>query len=92
MAPSDCFNLIEIPWLFGIHDGVILSMAREPEVSIDRGRGRTIPASLSEGEVEEIASFGSKWVDCVASDGEHFACSSGRVAYVWSPDSPNQYR
>ena len=74
------------PLAFKIHDGVILSIARESECLLTGGEdGRFLRVSLT-GEVQEIASFGSKWVDCVASDGAHFACSSGRVAYVWSPD------
>ncbi|MEG3593743.1 MAG: WD40 repeat domain-containing protein [Pseudomonadota bacterium] len=74
------------PLVFNTHEGVILSMARESRYLLTGGEdGRFLRVSLK-GEVEEIASFGSKWVDCVASDGEHFACSSGRVAYVWSPD------
>ncbi|MBU25837.1 MAG: hypothetical protein CMD99_07380 [Gammaproteobacteria bacterium] len=71
---------------FAIHEGVILSMARESRSWLTGGEdGRFLRVSM-EGEVEEIASFGSKWVDCVAADGEHFACSSGKMVYVWSPD------
>ena len=72
--------------VFNIHEGVILSMATESQYLLTGSEdGRFLRVSLK-GEVDEIASFGSKWVDCVASDGGNFACSSGRVAYVWSPD------
>ena len=74
------------PLVFNIHEGVILSMATESQYLLTGGEdGRFLRVALR-GEVEEIARFGSKWVDCVASDGGYFACSSGRVAYVWSPD------
>ena len=74
------------PLAFNVHEGVILSVSREPEYLLTGSEdGRFLRVSLK-GEVDEIASFGSKWVDCVASDGENFACSSGRIAYVWSPD------
>ena len=36
------------------------------------------------GEVEEIASFGTKWVDSVAESNGTFACSSERNVYLWS--------
>ena len=64
------------PLVFNIHESVILSMAGESRYLLTGGEdGRFLRVSLK-GEVEEIASFGSKWVDCVASDGEHFASMS----------------
>ena len=33
---------------------------------------------------KRFISFDSKWVDCVASSKEFFACSSGKAAYVWT--------
>lgn len=74
------------PVAFSIHAGVILSMCTEPQYVLTGGEdGRFLRVSLK-GQVEEIANFGSKWVDCVASNGEFYACSSGKIVYIWSPE------
>lgn len=79
------FHVDNNPLAFSIHEGVVLSMCTEPQSVLTGGEdGRFLRISLK-GQVEEIANFGSKWVDCVASDGEYYACSSGKIAYIWSP-------
>ena len=47
--------------------------------------GRFLRFSL-DGKITELANFGTKWVDCVASSDSFYACSSGPNAYLWSND------
>ena len=49
-----------------------------------RRAGWTFLKTSIEGSTEELANFGSKWVDCVAAKSGAFACSSGRNSFVWS--------
>ena len=62
------------PLVFGIHEGVILSMARA-KVSID-GVRTDDSCEFLEGEVEEIPKPPS---GSTVAGWEHFACSSGRL-------------
>ncbi len=49
------------------HEGVVLSMANYADDVLTGGDdGRFLKIS-SDGNIEEIFNFGSKWVDCVAS-------------------------
>ena len=66
------------------HEGVVLCMAAAGDHLLTGGDdGRFLRVS-PDGVVDEIANFGTKWVDCVASSQGHYACSSGRKAHVWS--------
>ncbi len=69
------------------HCGAVLCLSPDCQTdSVVTGGddGRFLRVSL-DGAVEEIASFGTKWVDCVAASSDWRACSSGRVAHVWRP-------
>ncbi|MEM7059085.1 MAG: WD40 repeat domain-containing protein [Pseudomonadota bacterium] len=66
------------------HSGVVLCIAADGSDVLTGGDdGRFLRVS-PDGSVEEIASFGTRWVDCVASGRGLYACSSGRVVHVWS--------
>jgi WD40 repeat protein len=73
------------PIVVSAHRGAVLALSVDHETGWvlsggDDGRFLRISA---EGSVEEIASFGSRWVDCVASGPGWRACSSGRLVLVW---------
>lgn len=71
------------PFVVEAHRGVVLCMAAAGDHVLTGGDdGRFLQISAS-GDVEEIDSFGTKWVDCVAAGHGLRACSSGREAYVW---------
>lgn len=66
------------------HRGVVLCIAADGDHVLTGGDdGRFLRISL-DGTIEELANFGTRWVDCVAASHGHFACSSGREAHVWS--------
>lgn len=74
------------PKVIEAHHGAVLCMDAEGDTGAvltggDDGRFLRI---ARDGTVEEIASFGSRWVDCVAAGPGVVACSSGKVASVWS--------
>ena len=67
------------------HRGAVLCLSPDCQtdfVLTGGDDGRFLRVS-PDGAVEEIASFGTRWVDCVAAGPEWYACSSGRVAHVW---------
>tara|TARA_Y100000589_G_scaffold172919_1_gene164169 strand:+ start:529 stop:1590 length:1062 start_codon:yes stop_codon:yes gene_type:complete len=70
------------------HGGPILDLAADEatgNVLTGGDDGRFLQVS-SDGTVKEIATFGTKWVDCVAVGKDYFSCSSERTAYVWQAD------
>jgi len=70
--------------------GVVLSMATDGDHILTGGDdGRFLRVS-PEGNIEELASFGTRWVDCVAASHGQRACSSGRVVTVSSEDSTKE--
>lgn len=72
------------------HRGAVLCLAAEgPSGAVLTGGddGRFLRVS-PDGTIEEIASFGTRWVDCVAAGPDHYACSSGRTAHVWRAGYP----
>lgn len=71
------------------HRGAVLCMAAAGDHIVTGGDdGRFLQISVS-GDVEEIHSFGTKWVDCVAASHGYRACSSGREAHVWQSGKRN---
>ena len=66
------------------HSGVVLCMATDGENIFTGGDDGKFLGISSDNTVEEIASFGSKWVDCVAAVDGKYACSSGGKGHVWS--------
>ncbi|MFD2176201.1 WD40 repeat domain-containing protein [Veronia pacifica] len=72
------------PVSVGAHKGVILCLVANGSDVLTGGEdGRFLRVS-PDGTVEEIANFGSKWVDCVTAAEGLYACSSGRTVHVWS--------
>ena len=66
------------------HAGVVLCMTSDGDALFTGGDdGRFLKISANKA-VEEIANFGTQWVDCVAAIPGQYACSSGRIAYIWS--------
>ncbi|MEM9699667.1 MAG: WD40 repeat domain-containing protein [Pseudomonadota bacterium] len=70
------------------HEGVVLCIAADGDHVLTGGDdGRCLRIS-PEGDIEELASFGTRWVDCVAAGHGHRACSSGHRAHVWASGEP----
>ncbi|MBJ3777980.1 WD40 repeat domain-containing protein [Acuticoccus mangrovi] len=73
------------PTIVEAHGGAVLCLATEAAsgaVLTGGDDGRFLRIFL-DGTIEEIASFGTRWVDCVATASGSIACTSGRTAYVW---------
>ncbi len=65
------------------HNGAVLCLDAHADGVLTGGDdGRFLGISI-DGQIKEIANFSPRWVDCVASGQEHYACSSGRIAHVW---------
>ncbi len=79
------FRANEPPVTVEAHRGAVLCLAAEERSSTvltggDDGRFLRVSP---DGTIEEIASFGTRWVDCVTAGPGFHACSSGRTAHVW---------
>lgn len=70
------------------HQGVVLCMAADGDHIVTGGDDGRFLRISPDGSIIELASFGTKWVDCVAASPDHYACSSGRTAHVWSKGQP----
>ena len=66
-----------------VHDGVILCMSANGDGFLTGGDDGRFLATTQNGEVTEIANFGTKWVDCVAASNNIIACSSGRDVHIF---------
>ena len=66
------------------HRGVILSIATDGHHVFTGGDDGRFLRTSTEGEITELANFGTKWVDCVAAKYGNYACSSGKNATIWS--------
>ena len=85
------FRPDEPPLIVEAHSGAVLCLTAEGasgSVLTGGGDGRFLRIS-PDGTIEEIASFGTRWVDCVASGPGYYACSSGRAAHVWRAGGTN---
>ncbi|MEM6324105.1 MAG: WD40 repeat domain-containing protein [Pseudomonadota bacterium] len=72
------------PFEVAAHRGVVLSMASDGAHVLTGGDdGRCLRIS-PQGDIEELADFGTRWVDCVAASHGHRAWSSGRTVHVWT--------
>ena len=85
------FRPDEPPTVVEAHGGAILDLAAEGTSGAvltggDDGRFLRV---WPNGTIEELATFGTKWVDCVATAPGYFACSSGRIAHVWREGDKN---
>ncbi|MEP0951828.1 MAG: WD40 repeat domain-containing protein [Paracoccaceae bacterium] len=80
------FRSDKMPQELKLHEGVILCLVADGDGHVLTGGddGKFLRTSL-EGGVEELAHFGTRWVDCVAANHGHIACSSGKEAHVWTP-------
>ncbi|MEO1226084.1 MAG: WD40 repeat domain-containing protein, partial [Pseudomonadota bacterium] len=79
------FRPNEPPKIVEAHRGAVLCLAAEDQsgsVLSGGDDGRFLRLS-PDGTINEIASFGTRWVDCVAAGPGVQACSSGRTAHVW---------
>ena len=73
------------PTSVDVHNGPALCLSadhQEGHVLTGGDDGRFLRVS-PDGDIEEIASFGTRWVDCVAAGPDWRACSSGPIAHVW---------
>ncbi|MEO1492661.1 MAG: WD40 repeat domain-containing protein [Pseudomonadota bacterium] len=77
------FRLDGDPLVVCAHDGAVLCLASDGRSVLSGGDDGRFLRITPGGCVEEIASFGTRWVDCVAAGQGVYACSSRRVAYVW---------
>ncbi len=66
------------------HNGVILCCAADGDHLLTGGDDGRFLRIAPDGTINELANFGSKWVDCVAASNGLRACSSGRKAYIWT--------
>jgi len=67
------------------HRGPVLSLATDAAtgaVFTGGDDGRVLRLTM-DGAMEELATFGTRWVDCVAAAPGYYACSSGKTAHVW---------
>ncbi len=65
------------------HDGAVLCLAADADHVLTGGDDGRFLRISPDGQVEEIADFGSRWVDCVAARHGQRACSSGKTVHVW---------
>ena len=83
------FRYGEEPYVIKAHNGVVLCMSSNGKYIYTGGDdGRFLEISI-DGEINEIANFGNRWVDCLAVFEDNLVCSSGRTAYVWSNGDKN---
>ena len=66
------------------HSGVVLCMATDGQNILTGGDDGKFLRISTDGQIKELADFGTQWVNCVAASPGKYACSSGKVAYVWS--------
>lgn len=79
------FHFDDQPVTVNAHRGPVLCLAADHQsecVLTGGDDGRFLRIS-PDGSVEELATFGTRWVDSVAAGPGRRACSSGRVAHVW---------
>ena len=79
------FRPHEPPIIVEAHSGPVLGLATDGtsnSVLTGGDDGRFLRV-FQDGSLEEIANFGTRWVDCVAAAPGYFACSSGHSAHVW---------
>ena len=66
------------------HAGVVLCMAADGQNIVTGGDDGKFLRISTDGQIKELANFGTQWVNCVAASNRKYACSSGKIAYVWS--------
>ncbi|MEM7188422.1 MAG: WD40 repeat domain-containing protein [Pseudomonadota bacterium] len=83
------FRQDEDPVTRSAHDGAILCLAAGENYVLTGGDDGRLLRISTNGDIDEVRNFGSRWVDCVAAHTGQFACSSGRVAYLWCGGEQN---
>ena len=68
------------------HDGVVLCLAADIDHLLTGGDDGRFLRTGPDCSIVELSNFGSKWVDCVAASNGLWACSSGRNAFIWTPE------
>ena len=66
------------------HAGVVLAIASAGDHVVTGGDDGQFLRVSPDRAVDQIASFGTRWVDCVAARHGLYACSSGKEAHVWA--------
>ena len=65
------------------HNGIVLCISKDGDDIITGGDdGSFLRISLN-GEISEIANFGSRWVDHVTANNGSLVCTSGNNVYLW---------
>ena len=65
------------------HSGAALCIAADADSVLTGGDDGRFLETSPDGQIEEIANFGSRWVDCVAASHGQRACSSGKMVHIW---------
>jgi WD40 repeat protein len=65
------------------HDGGVLSLAATPGGFVTGGDDGVFQRVARDGSTTEIASFGMKWVEQVATHGDIVACTVGKLIHVY---------
>ena len=74
------------PYEIKAHSGVVLCMVGcENSILTGGDDGRFLEIS-TDGDIKEIANFGSRWVDSVAEYKGDRVCSSDNFVHIWSKD------
>ena len=82
------FNSENPPITIKAHRGVVLSLASDNDHLFTGGDDGRFLRLTTTGEIEEIANFDTRWVDCVAAGYRTHACSAGHKVFVWSDGQP----
>ncbi|EOD78876.1 WD-40 repeat protein [Grimontia indica] len=77
------FGFDDEPVLVQAHESVVLCLTTDGESVLSGGDDGRFLRVTPDGNIVEIATFGTKWVDCVGAAQGLFACSSGRTVYLW---------
>ena len=78
------FKSDEKPKVINAHKGVVLCIATDgTKVFTGGDDGRFLKIS-PDGTIIEIANFGTRWVDTVATTNNNMVCSSGKNVYLWT--------
>ena len=69
------------------HDGAVLALAATEQGFVTGGDDGLFQRIGRDGETAEIARFGMRWVEQVASFGGMVACATGKTVHLWSGEA-----
>ena len=72
------------PTVAHAHRGVVLCLTSDNDYVLTGGDDGRFVRISPDGNIEELANFDTKWVDCVAANLGLYACSSLQKVLVWS--------